>query len=593
MICSISLVTKTLFFLTVALIYQFARAGDSQPGLLGDKASFSEATDRLARLLDTRIQEEEMKLAKLNNLRKTLISIATRFRNAQEAILQSADQGIVMHPTHSFIIISHLVDVVEELYSPLNHEDHDEESLKKLSSELNNLESKFGLPDFFSRMRYGQAILRLQTFYGLSIDDLAKGNILNDKNDADSNTEPDSGLYMGARECFHLGKIAHETENNGLAIGWFQKSLQLVNESDLIKSWGDNDEYMMYYYPSDELSINTILDYLAFAAYRNGQISYAAEVTKQWLAREPRHERALENLEYFEDELADTNFMTNQVEPSNTRIKDHISEQSNVDLYSPDREFSTDGYQLDQDTALRNLCLRGHEVSELSCFTKLSFQSYFSGPLLKIETLNEKPHIVRIHDIITEQEAMYLRKKAQPKLKRSTIQSKLGDITSDFRIAQTAWLSGDCDSVVKRVEHRIEEITGLDLRESEELQVVNYEIGGYYGPHLDASRPTNVDNDNTSAIAKHKNDRLATVLIYLNKVVAGGSTAFPRLNLSVLPIENSAVIWYNIKRNGNVDNKTLHSGCPVLLGLKWVATSWPREKTNSFMRPCDLTRQED
>ena len=36
-----------------------------------------------------------------------------------------------------------------------------------------------------------------------------------------------------------------------------------------------------------------------------------------------------------------------------------------------------------------------------------------------------------------------------------------------------------------QISHRISAVTGLDMDFAEELQVVNYGIGGHYEPHFD------------------------------------------------------------------------------------------------------------
>lgn len=41
---------------------------------------------------------------------------------------------------------------------------------------------------------------------------------------------------------------------------------------------------------------------------------------------------------------------------------------------------------------------------------------------------------------------------------------------------------------VARVSQRIEDMTGLSTSTAEELQVVNYGIGGHYEPHYDFAR---------------------------------------------------------------------------------------------------------
>lgn len=81
-------------------------------------------------------------------------------------------------------------------------------------------------------------------------------------------------------------------------------------------------------------------------------------------------------------------------------------------------------------------------------------------------------------------------------------------------------------------------------------------------------------------------NRIATVMIYLSAVEAGGSTAFIYANFSVPVVKNAALFWWNLRRNGDGDGDTLHAGCPVLAGDKWVANKWIHEYGQEFRRPC-------
>lgn len=54
----------------------------------------------------------------------------------------------------------------------------------------------------------------------------------------------------------------------------------------------------------------------------------------------------------------------------------------------------------------------------------------------------------------------------------------------------SGWLSPGDDPLgyVTQVDNRIEAVTGLTMSTAEQLQVVNYGIGGHYEPHYDFSR---------------------------------------------------------------------------------------------------------
>ncbi len=53
-------------------------------------------------------------------------------------------------------------------------------------------------------------------------------------------------------------------------------------------------------------------------------------------------------------------------------------------------------------------------------------------------------------------------------------------------------------------------------------------------------------------------------------------------------LQNDALFWYNLHRDGQPDLLTRHAGCPVLMGDKWVSNKWIRERGNEFRRPCAL-----
>ena len=42
--------------------------------------------------------------------------------------------------------------------------------------------------------------------------------------------------------------------------------------------------------------------------------------------------------------------------------------------------------------------------------------------------------------------------------------------------------------------------------------------------------------------------------------------------------------------NGDYDKNTLHAGCPVLYGEKWVSNKWIRVNGEMFTRPCELIK---
>lgn len=66
---------------------------------------------------------------------------------------------------------------------------------------------------------------------------------------------------------------------------------------------------------------------------------------------------------------------------------------------------------------------------------------------------------------------------------------KTGELeTANYRISKSAWLKDSEHKHVSTISKRVEDMTGLTMTTAEELQVVNYGIGGHYEPHFDFAR---------------------------------------------------------------------------------------------------------
>lgn len=119
------------------------------------------------------------------------------------------------------------------------------------------------------------------------------------------------------------------------------------------------------------------------------------------------------------------------------------------------------------------------------------------------------------------------------------------------------------DVVIRAINLRIAAATGTSVANGEPLTVLRYKPGHQYRPHLDT-------------IASATNQRVRTVLIYLNGGFEGGETHFPELDLMICPKGGGAVMFDTTYSNGTPDTRAIHAGLPVRTGVKWLATRWIR-----------------
>ena len=81
-----------------------------------------------------------------------------------------------------------------------------------------------------------------------------------------------------------------------------------------------------------------------------------------------------------------------------------------------------------------------------------------------------------------------------------------------------------------------------------------------------------------------------TWMIYLSKVTAGGHTVFTSNGLSVAPDLGSVLMWMNHRSDGSLDSRSYHTGCPVLVGNKWIANKWVKWHGQMWRYPCSRER---
>ncbi|KAF4117660.1 hypothetical protein G5714_002213 [Onychostoma macrolepis] len=343
-------------------------------------------------------------------------------------------------------------------------------------------------------------------------------------------------MSLSADEACHVGLVAFNEDKFQHAFFWFQYSLNTLTEYSATNK-------------------KDLLHYLSFSAYRFGSQPVAIYFGQQLLNLDPTNDEVKVQLSLYR--------------------RHHLLRTSNPDIFILNTESSN----------YETLC-RG-EIDERTSKRQRALSCRYStgggNPRLMYAPVKEEvewdePRIIRYHDIISDREIEILKNISRPLLSRS--ETKRG--VSKIRTSQSVFLKEDYP-VVARVNQRIANITGLSMKSAEDLQVQNYGIGGRYEPHYDSG--------------DDENERIATFLIYVSVALVISPNGIINIiglhfGVALKPKKGSAVLWYNLLKNGNVDLYTEHAGCPVLKGNKWVANKWIREFGQEFRRPCSLSYWE-
>ncbi|GMM60425.1 prolyl hydroxylase family protein [Novosphingobium pituita] len=144
--------------------------------------------------------------------------------------------------------------------------------------------------------------------------------------------------------------------------------------------------------------------------------------------------------------------------------------------------------------------------------------------------------------------------------------------------------SGDVDPhdpFIRMLQRRIDDLVGIDPAFGETIQGQRYLPGQEFKAHFDHFRPSDPMWEDEIA---HGGQRSWTAMAYLNAVEEGGSTDFPKVDItpgvhvSIPPQPGALLIWNNMAPDGRPNPRSLHAGCPVIKGVKYVLTKWYRAR---------------
>ncbi|PIK34088.1 putative prolyl 4-hydroxylase subunit alpha-1 [Apostichopus japonicus] len=498
-------------------------------------------------VLDHYIEEQEKHLQRLRES-------AENIRKVNRESLEDPESYLA-HPVNAFTTVKRF------LWEWVLIEEHVRAEQVKTDYLMNMSQYQNYFPGKEDIQGAAAALLRLQDTYRLETKDIADGTI-----EGVSQYRP----VMSAEDVFEVGRAAYNDNDHYHSCLWLEEAFNraIKEEKDDTRARRDKEK---------EIDIPTILDYLAYATYSQGDMKKALEFTDRLLEIDPNHARGMNNKDFFEYHLeeaktarGDTGDMPADGDQHGIPYEEEEDDEDDI-TGDPYLEYS-------ERQMYEALCRGDANVmkdltdAKAARVLKCSYQHY-NVPQLYLQPAKEEvvfpnPKLIYYREIVDDKEIAHIKKTAAPRLKRATIQNSVtGNLEfADYRISKSAWLKDHDDAIVARIRQRVSHYTGLDLRTAEELQVVNYGIGGHYEPHFDFARKEEVNAFKNLGTG----NRIATMLFYLSGTEAGGATVFPRAGARILPSKGDAAFWFNLFRNGEGNFQTRHAACPVLAGSKWV-----------------------
>ena len=178
------------------------------------------------------------------------------------------------------------------------------------------------------------------------------------------------------------------------------------------------------------------------------------------------------------------------------------------------------------------------------------------------------PHVMLWSGFLSHEECDHLLSLGGESFNRSQVCDPTGDIYSDARTSATAYINLGQDQIVQTIEERIATTVNWPVRCAECMQLVQYQVGQQYMPHMDFFEvPGSVDYLITPQF-----QRTATMILYLEEPEEGGDTSLTRVGLNV-PVHKGHALFFSYPNPGPNHN-TLHAGEPVVRGVKTIATKW-------------------
>ena len=182
--------------------------------------------------------------------------------------------------------------------------------------------------------------------------------------------------------------------------------------------------------------------------------------------------------------------------------------------------------------------------------------------------IGDSPHLTWFDSLLTEAECRYLVEAAAPMLEPSVVvdRSTGRQLRDPVRTSDGIGFTWPLENpAVHALNRRIAAASGTDVGQGEPLQVLRYRPGQQYKPHFDA-------------IPGFANQRMWTMLVWLNEGYEGGETLFMKTGRRLRGRTGDALLFRNADSGGRRDEAAGHAGLPVESGEKLIASRWIRER---------------
>ena len=247
------------------------------------------------------------------------------------------------------------------------------------------------------------------------------------------------------------------------------------------------------------------------------------------------------------------------------------------------------------------------------------FDPYMRLGPFKVEVVLRSPYLSILHGILTEEEIQWMVDFSIPRLSRvrgnygqitpkhesrdrtkrktvhKTVQCWINDIQYDGHKEENDPTNYTINfpNMVK-LARKLELATQMNVTgkySSTDFQTTNYGLGGLCEKHIDPHgyiEGGEVKGQHKTLI--QSGDMLGTIMAWLGEVEGGGATAFlhHKVERALMPTRGSAAFWYDLDRKGFRDLRSLHGGCPIIKGSKWILNKWIYYFNQSKKFPCGL-----